>query len=127
MSEVNWLPVSGADGYQVSTEGRIKSPSGKLLRENETVTMAMKSYRVNRLVANHFIPNPDNLPNIRNINGDKTDNRVENLRWTADAGTKKITEVQVQMMTEGRFKNWSNAKVARHYGLNVKTIKKWRD
>ena len=42
-----------------------------------------KSYSVHRLVADAFIPNPDNLPLVDHINRNKLDNRVENLKWVS--------------------------------------------
>jgi len=38
-------------------------------------------FKVHRLIALHYIPNPNNYPEIDHINRIKTDNRIENLRW----------------------------------------------
>jgi hypothetical protein len=45
------------------------------------IVIDKKSYLVHRLVADAFIPNPNNFPEINHINKNKSDNRIENLEW----------------------------------------------
>lgn len=92
-----WRDIEGFDGYQVSNIGRVKTLNynrtgeERILQTVEggkkylvlTLCKDGKKYnrKVHRLVAEAFIPNPDNKPQIDHINTDRTDNRVENLRW----------------------------------------------
>ena len=90
-----WKDINGYDGYQVSNKGRVKSTivrnEGKLLKIGINklgycivglrVNGKSKTHYVHRLVAETFVPNPDKKLCIDHINTDKTDNRVENLRW----------------------------------------------
>ena len=44
-----------------------------------------KMMKVHRLVADAFLPNPDNLPQVHHKNHDRKDNRVHNLKWVTSA------------------------------------------
>ena len=93
--EENWKAVIGYEGlYEVSNLGRIRSlyygrtrvlKTYKGNRDYLIVSLSkdgkQKTYTVHRLVANAFIPNPENKPEIDHINTITTDNRVENLRY----------------------------------------------
>lgn len=58
---------------------------------------------VHRLVAEAFIPNPDNLPVINHKNEDKQDNRVENLEWcTVKYNTNYGNGMRKMAITQGR-------------------------
>ena len=48
-----------------------------------------KQHMVHRIIAECFIPNPDNLPEVNHKNMDKTDNRVENLEWCTSRQNKQ--------------------------------------
>lgn len=106
-----WRTVWGYEGYyEVSTEGKVRSVNRVVLDKNgRQIFLRGKEMKLTRtkgkdgngymvvnlrkfgnsevipvhvLVAMMFIPNPNDYPMVNHIDGDKTNNRVDNLEWT---------------------------------------------
>ena len=87
-----WVNVTDNPNYLVSETGRIRrygSDSDKAVRKHDGYFVVdlyqdgrRSTKRVNRLVAEAFIPNPDDKPEVNHKDGNKLNNNVSNLEWT---------------------------------------------
>lgn len=147
-----WRDIKGYEGlYQVSDQGRVKSLNYKLTEKekilkpiknirgywkvNLSKNGKQKTYFIHRIVAQVFIPNPKNMPEINHKNEDKSNNTASNLEWcdrkyninygthnqrAAEARYKKV----LQFTKTGIFiKEYPSIKVAeRQTGVNDGSI-----
>lgn len=125
-----WRDIAGYEGlYQVSNLGRVKSLENEFSkkqkirkltrRKNGYLKLQLhkngvkKTIEVHRLVAEAFIPNPDNKPQVNHKNCNREDNRVENLEWCT------IKENVTYILT---VVNRTNTYIKNHYKNNEKII-----
>jgi hypothetical protein len=111
---------------------KVRLNKGGYLRCNLKVNGNSKDMVIHRLVAEAFIPNPENKPQVNHINGIKTDNRVENLEWVTKSENTthavknrliktKLTDSQVLDIYND---NRSLRNIAKDYNINQSII--WR-
>lgn len=94
LEEIMWKTIQGFENYEINNQGKVRNKSsGKTLKDTlswngyRRISLSggkrgsKKGFMIHRLVAEYFIPNPNNLPEVNHKNLIKSDNRVENLEW----------------------------------------------
>ena len=133
MTEV-WCTIKGFENiYEVSDQGRVKSIGYgdvrilRPIRDQDGYLLVnlykngeKKMCKVHRLVAQAFIQNPDNLPQVNHKDENKTNNYVQNLEWcdskyNNNYGTsnqrrsEKLSKPVLQFTKDGEFvKEWKS-------------------
>ncbi len=86
--------IEGLETYSVSIFGNVKNnKTDRILKQcidrkgyiyvNLSENNKGKNFRCHRLIAQAYIPNPENKTCVDHINNDRIDNRIENLRWVS--------------------------------------------
>lgn len=160
-----WKPIKGYEGlYSVSNMGRVKSLAGKQrgsgkgtpIYQSEDIDVKpcmlrtgylgfnlcqdgeKKHALLHRIVATAFVPNPDNLPQVNHKDGNKRNNRADNLEWvTAKQNVRHAFDTGIHLPTihkeqckvlqvtdrEGNTQTFpSMAEAARHLGVTRQSI-----
>jgi len=161
-----WKDIQGYEGkYRISNTGRVislprKKWNGKtmlnILGKEKNICLGKIGYKctrlwkngksqlvyIHRLLAIHFIPNPDNLPEVNHKNGNKGNTYLSNLEWISHAGNlahagekglmshgegrynAKLTDMKVKEIRE-RFKKGgiTLTQLAEDYGVNRANIR----
>jgi hypothetical protein len=166
LTEEIWKDIRGFEGYyQISNHGRVRSldriiPTKKfnIKRKGEVMSTSLntkgyphirlckngkrETFRVHRLVAQTFLPNPNNDEIVNHKDSNKTNNNLDNLEWCSEMDNRqharkifndtaygeacnlsKLTEQQVREIRANGKNGRTNEQIAKLYNVSHETIR----
>lgn len=129
---MEWKKIKGFENYEVSDEGKVRNiTTGFVLKQEDNrgylrvvlyINGKKTHKKIHRLVAEAFIPNPDNKPQVNHRDEDKKNNSVRNLEWvTAKENSNYGTRTQ-RMKNNPEWKKSNAEHLQRLHESNSKPI-----
>lgn len=130
MATIKWKRIKDFPHYLVSSTGEVYSEykQGNLKQFNDAygysqVNLNRHSKKVHRLVAEAFLPNPCNLPEINHKDEDKNNNRLENLEWCTSKYNMRYGNVERRsFLSQHQHESWR----IYQYDLKGNLIRVWK-
>ena len=134
-----WKSIKGYEGlYEINILGVVKSLKRNIIKKPLLDRGYLKYYLYNgskyryeyahRLIAIAFIPNPNDYPVINHKNGDRSDNRIDNIEWCTQSWNiehgYKILGRKCYLLGKKGIKSIFSVKVSQ-YSLNGVYLKTW--
>ena len=144
----NWYPIKGWEGlYEINKNGEVRNAKNKntivgdinncgYYRVSLYNQGQSKKYFRHRLVAEHFLDKPEGKDFVNHIDGDKSNNNLENLEWVSQSenekhafenGLKQKTNKPfIIEFVNGDIKEYENQYVcAKEIGCSQSSVKNW--
>jgi hypothetical protein len=131
MTEI-WKPIDGYH-YEVSSFGNVRNIDNHILVGQRRggglhITLCKhgntESCAIHRLVAQAFIPNPENKPFVDHRNGDTTNNYLENLRWATNQENQYNAKIPSTNTSGIKGVMWNKSKCKWYAQIRINGIKK---
>jgi hypothetical protein len=146
---MRWSIVEGFPNYKISDSGLIENMKGKILkpymcngyyRVHLYSNGKFKRFLVHRLVALHFLGEPEKDKEVNHIDGNKQNNKLENLEWITKSENQRHS-YRTGLHNREKFKklnfwdvfyiwlfkkerNYSNSKIAGFFNVSESTVSK---
>lgn len=130
MEDEIWKTIEEFPNYAISNKGEVINKKTKRILKSHidkdgyykvilSYTKPQKHKFIHRLLANAFVPNPDNLPYVDHIDRDKKNNLLTNLRWVNRTQNNQNTDTRGQSGYKGVFLKKSKFNLKKPYEVYI--------